>query len=76
MPLGNSLRTLEKTISIDQLKDHVGALLYSLGYISHDELITKLEFGDLKVGVPKGELPIKFTIKKEKEVFISKRNAS
>lgn len=67
----NSLRTVETSINIDQLKDHIGALLYTLGMVKDDETISKLEFGDLR-NLTKGEIPLKFTIKEDKEVELIK----
>ena len=68
-----SLRTVETETSLGALKDMLEQRLYQIGHIHDDERLVKLTIGDLKSN---GDIPIKFTVTKNKEVKVIVHNAA
>lgn len=77
MSLENSHR--ERTLSIclrkEAVIDQLASLLYATGVVKDSENISNIEFEKFVKDVDGNDgLPIKFTIKKEKEVRVIKHN--
>jgi hypothetical protein len=59
----NSERTLELTISRDNIISQVASFLYALGVIKESEEITDIKFGSALMAYNKQEIPIKVKFK-------------
>jgi len=64
-------RTIETQISHQHIQDQLAVYLYAFGFAKDSEDITNIELGKAEPGKP---VPLKYTLKKRKEVRIIRHN--